>query len=511
MNRLALWLDNPILIKHVRSRLRRMQALPAVAVVMILCLCIVMIGYQYDRLAGGGSFGAIMALQAVILGVIGASQVTSSVGKARESGILDFHRVSPMPPSSLTMGFFFGAPIREYAMFAATLPFSLACVYMGRPGFGGFLQLLACLLMLSWTLHAMALMGSLAWKTSKAGPWGLIGLVVLLIFGSGPLFAGSYFVVLTVDEWPPLHFYLFELPWLLVLALDMFPPIGFLLVASARRMASERAHVLSKPEAVAALATGAFLLVGGLWNIESSFFWTLVVLYSLMLAAMVLTATITPTRDEFAKGVRRAAKEGRRLPSPWEDRGLNRLALMVLCAITLIASTVAWKSIEEPNPMTMPGVRMTYSLPIAIGVLTVAYVGLALQYFKLRFARRASVFQALFLLAVWLLPILVGFVSATAAERSRAPGSGPDVVSPALFSLCPIVGIALSGGGSEVPGFQAVRAAALVPALVFALLFNNLVTAARRRVEKEVRPDEPPRPAPGGKPPAGVAELIELA
>ena len=53
------------------------------------------------------------------------------MGKARESGILDFHRVSPMAPAAVVLGFFFGAPIREYLLFAATLPFSMICVYKG--------------------------------------------------------------------------------------------------------------------------------------------------------------------------------------------------------------------------------------------------------------------------------------------------------------------------------------------------------------------------------------------
>jgi hypothetical protein len=94
--------------------------------VMILALGIVVMGYQYNRLNGGETFGALMILQTVILAVMGASQISSSMSKARELGILDFHRVSPMPAYSLALGFFFGAPIREYLMFAATLPFSIA-------------------------------------------------------------------------------------------------------------------------------------------------------------------------------------------------------------------------------------------------------------------------------------------------------------------------------------------------------------------------------------------------
>ena len=94
MNRLALWLDNPILVKHARSRLRRMQLLPAIAVVIVLGLSIVLIGYQYNGLNGGQTFGGLMTLQLVVLGIMGASQVGTSVAKARDSGILDLDRKS---------------------------------------------------------------------------------------------------------------------------------------------------------------------------------------------------------------------------------------------------------------------------------------------------------------------------------------------------------------------------------------------------------------------------------
>ena len=36
MNRLLLWLDNPILVKHCRSRLRQMHLFPALGIVMVL-------------------------------------------------------------------------------------------------------------------------------------------------------------------------------------------------------------------------------------------------------------------------------------------------------------------------------------------------------------------------------------------------------------------------------------------------------------------------------------------
>ena len=83
-----------------------------------------------------------MAIQVVLLVIMGAAQVNASVNGAAHSGILDFHRVSPLTPTELTLGFFFGAPIREYALFAATLPFTVLCMAFGVPSFRGFLQLM---------------------------------------------------------------------------------------------------------------------------------------------------------------------------------------------------------------------------------------------------------------------------------------------------------------------------------------------------------------------------------
>ncbi len=512
MDRLALWLDNPILVKHARSRFRRMQVLPAVAVVMILAMSIVVLGYQYDRLAGGGTYGGLMLLQSVILGVMGASQVAASVGKARETGILDFHRVSPMSPTALTLGFYFGAPIREYLLFLATLPFSLVCVLSGRPSPLGFVQLMVPLVLSAWVMHAIALLNALAGRGKKSGVGGLVGLVLFLIFGGSSLFYGFTRAAVFVDEPHALGFYWFDLPWLAVLALDLAPVIGFFLLASTRKMASERAHLLSKPQALACLGTGAFLLVGGFWKIDFFGYWTLVALYILIGGAIVMTATVTPTLDEFAKGIRKAAKEGRKYPSAWSDRGLNRVVVFCLCGVVLVAPTLIWRAVEEPATWASQRGPVSYSLPIAIGVLVVAYFGLSLQYFQLRFGRRGATVFAFFLFSVWLLPLVFGAISAASAARSWGPGSPPDVRSAALASLSPIFGIATSSGvGGETAGHDAVRAAALVPALVFALLFNNLVTSTRRKIEKETHPEAArPTEAPVKPEPDEMAEPVAM-
>ena len=130
-----------------------------------------------------------------------------------------------------------------------------------------------------------------------------------------------------------------------------------------------------------------------------------------------------------------------------------------------------------------------------------------MQYFQLRFARRGTVFLAMFLVAAWLLPLVCGAISLASANRQRTPNSPPDAWSPALASLSPIFGITISSGTSDVPNLQAARAAAITPALVFAILFNNLVTSTRRRIEKEIHPE--PASDFQAKPKPEVNQLVE--
>ena len=101
MPRAEMLLDNPMLVKHLRSRLRRGQVLPWVSVIVVLCLCVVWAGQAFGIYANGTALAMVLGLEVLILVFAGAQQVGGAVGGARESGILDFHRVSPQPPSWL--------------------------------------------------------------------------------------------------------------------------------------------------------------------------------------------------------------------------------------------------------------------------------------------------------------------------------------------------------------------------------------------------------------------------
>ena len=478
MNTLSAWLDNPIFVKHVRSRLRRSQFFPSAVVVLVLCFFDAYAGWALNWYSNGMAFNALTGLQTILLVFMGASQVAASVGGARESGILDFHRVSPISPTAVTLGFFFGAPIREYALFAITLPFSIACVWFGFPTIDVLLETIIVLLLVAWLFNSLALMASLMAKKAKSGGQAVVGLIIFLFFmstsaisgirGSGP---GNVI--------PEFGFFGIKPPWIFLVMLYALPTLFFFLLASVRKMTSDRAHPYSKRDAVVCLAVAAFLILGGTWQFPQLPAIVFIMLYALVILGCILTGTMTPNLGEYAKGIRRAEERGWPHLSYWNDLSLNRVALIYISLIVLIGSTAAWYLIAE---RTMPGAaanfgRMTplsFRTPIASAVLVVAYYGLALQYFLLKAPRRGSTIMALFLFFIWLIPLVIAlFVGVTAGDTQ---------VGQFIAALSPLAGLVLSSGVGDNASMFWVEAATLGPALFFAFLFNNLVTRVRRQV-----------------------------
>lgn len=491
-----MWVDNPLFVKHVRSRLRRGQLLTPAVVVGAICLLTAYACEVNNWYTNGSAFAVYLAIQVVAVGLMGSTQVSSAVGGARESGILDFHRVSPLSPLAVTLGFFFGAPVREYVLAAMTLPFVLICAAKDAPGLGGVIQVEVATLVSCWLLHAIAILTSLATKKPKASTKGAVGAIVFLLIFTGRFgFIGLAALTGAVTEAPTIGFFGAHLPWLAFLLIYALPLIFFLMLASVRKMKSERSHPFTKPEALAALAIEAALVLGAVWSGHDLPYLPLFVIYATASIALVLIITITPNLGEFTKGFRRAEREGKRHVGYWDDLAPNRVAVVALCGIVLLASTIAWYFIAPgpfgpawaPPPAAFGGPPVVvadrapwFTIPIAVAVLSVAEFGLALQFFLLRAPRRGSTLLGLFVFAAWILPPLLGSIL-TAARVDKT-------LSLAVIAISPVAGISLSTdmGPASDTGTELLKLAALIPALVFALLFNNGVTWARRRAVAEI-------------------------
>ena len=149
-------------------------------------------------------------------------------------------------PTELVLGFFFGAPIREYILLATTLPYALLCVGFGVPSAHGLIQIVIALIAFAWLFHGMALLSALLAKP-RVGSRGTIGLIVFLVIMITQI-AGAFLSrsSLLVDLDQRLSLFGISLPWLAVVLIYIAAILFFIYLAARRRMASERIHPLSK-------------------------------------------------------------------------------------------------------------------------------------------------------------------------------------------------------------------------------------------------------------------------
>jgi hypothetical protein len=522
-------LDNPILTKHVRSRLRPMQALPWAVIVFVLSACVAWAGAYMSWIGESGAVTILLGLQVITLVFGGSNQINASLGQARESGILDFHRVSPVPPAVVALGFFLGAPIREYILAAIALPFGVFCAYgvdafNHWKGISWFAQIELAVLMTTWIFHALTVIGCLTRKKPRSSVRGVVIGVILVVFlgyaGSVGFYFGTQWLL---EETRYLNFFGRLIPWLAWLVIYEVPALVFLGLAISRKMKADRTHAYTKRQALACMATLTALGLAGLWNIgrlmppwgpfdpTGADIIMVASVYVLSIAAMILVATITPDAGEYVKGVRRASHLGRRRPSPWSDAGSNRIALFAICAMLLAGTTAIVYVVGRPsasggpNPTDFAAIpnfvdhskmadeawlrsRQAFlSRPIVVGVLTVAYVGLALQYFSLRSRKSGLVLLTLFLFVAWLVPMLGGaIIGMSGPNQERAL---------AILSLSPLPGLALSSGLGKPPGSDTIQMFAMAPPITFAFIFNYLLVITQRKIDRQLREKEKPTPA----------------
>lgn len=71
-------------------------------------------------------------LQTFILFIIGTGQVAGGMTADAEEGTMDYMRLTPMTPLAKVLGYLFGLPVREWIMFASTLPFTAWAIWRGQ-------------------------------------------------------------------------------------------------------------------------------------------------------------------------------------------------------------------------------------------------------------------------------------------------------------------------------------------------------------------------------------------
>ena len=449
--------DNPIIVKHLRSRLRRAKVVPEV--IAIVCLCGALTWIALANAAGGAEANGFFAgttmsstlwcLLAIVLVLLGAEQVGTAVSVARESGILDFHRISPIAPASVTAGFFLGAPIREYCYAAIILPFLAINSALARTPAARFFDLLATLLVVTWLIHASQLLAALVSRRPRASARSITLLLLVAAITAGS--TGRNW--LASLESPT--FFGVPLPRSVFLALHAGVATLFLLVAATRLMRDQRAPLLSKWQALSCMATVAALAVGCLWNAAPRPALALL-LPVIVVAGILLCRPIAVTTGELLKGVRRARREGRSGSPILADASTSGWTVVGLCTVATTAAVLL--------QVRAAGDARAWGPVWAVGILTIAAYGFALQFFRLRSGVRGDTICHLVLFFAWVMPLPVA-AALSASGLKRA-------ISSRLWQASPWVG--MFEPMLAEPGAAGIPWPSLVTTAVLAAIFGVL-------------------------------------
>ena len=319
-------LDNPIFVKHARSRLRRPELTSTLLIVGVLLLLIVWWGMQAYTFSNSGVFVVTLILQGIILLIVGSGQVGASVSNAQaRREFSTFTALVLCLPQCRRSDFCWVHPCANISAYALYDSGVNRVHGAGRRSWSTLFQTIGLSLLIAWALHAWTMVLALfSKKPSKNGPIGfLIFLGIMGLNSFGALFRQFG----RPGEPPPeLQFFGVPIPFLAFGAIYLIPVIFFGMLIATRKIRHERAHPLSKIEAVAFMIGVGTLATGGLWPRMGANTLVIVVLYIMVVAGLMLSITITPMLGEYTRGVRRAARLGVRHLPPWDELALNRPA-----------------------------------------------------------------------------------------------------------------------------------------------------------------------------------------
>ncbi len=156
---------NPIFRRYCQSRLR----LRGLGVALLIALLIAGFIFFMSRTIGmhrahlsvadaeRGAVIPLLVFQMLILFVLGTAQVSGGMTAETDEGVIDYQRLIPMSPLSKVLGYLFGLPVREYVMFAVTLPFTAWALWKGEVAASTWMPLYAVIFTSSLTYHLTGL------------------------------------------------------------------------------------------------------------------------------------------------------------------------------------------------------------------------------------------------------------------------------------------------------------------------------------------------------------------
>ncbi len=181
-----LW-SNPIFRRYCQSRLRWRGLGVALLVMVLLSGFIVALSSSIGIRTGASvadaartGFIPLLILQGLILFVFGTAQTAGGMTAERDEGVIDYQRLIPMSPLSKVVGYLFGLPVREYAMFLGTLPFTAWALWRGQVAWQVWLPLYTVVFTSTLLYHFTGLLTGTVVRNRRWAFLASIGLVFCL-------------------------------------------------------------------------------------------------------------------------------------------------------------------------------------------------------------------------------------------------------------------------------------------------------------------------------------------
>ena len=472
---------NPIIIKGIRENLRPKHLIAAGLFSLIVCSTIYLTSYlegsegKYSKdpetntwvqaesspvNGARNAFTFLLTLQGFYLMFLGTGRVASITAEERESGLLDYQRMTPMNPLSKIIGYIFGIPAREYYMFLFTLPFLGHAILVGKLPWGNIIQLYSVffcsVILYHLTAHAVGLVVPKPRAASWVSRIVVLGLYVVLP-GLGqagisflsfltilPTYFGKIFPLLNdqgvqnvgrlksklVDFWQDVPFFDFAISPTTFTFLMQGLLILILLVTGHRKWRNQALTSLSKPSALLIYSIFQFLLLGCLWTFfdkgeasgligqelsahqfsgkEEKILGLILVIgifFSLSLLFILCLINICcPNQHLYLKGIQRISKFNLARIPRMADEGSGLVLMLVLSIITLFTYSVLIKLALHSDAWKLNSSFLSLCLiPASTLLLAVIYLQASReQWFNLGFWG--------FVGLLWITPLLASLV-----------------------------------------------------------------------------------------------------
>jgi hypothetical protein len=244
------------------------------------------------------AFTPLLILQGFFLMFLGTGRIASVTAEEKESGLLDYQRMTPMSPLAKIFGYLFGLPAREYWMFLVTLPFLLHCVVAGKLPLWNIFHLYAVFFCSVLLYHLTAHVIGLVVPRPRAASWvarlAVLGLYIFLpALGQAGISFLSFLTILptyfgkilphllyegtqmgrfesqAVQFWQEVPFFSISLsPTTFTFVMQGLILLALFLTGY-RKWRLDSLPAFSKPMGLTLFATLQFLLLGSLWSFFS--------------------------------------------------------------------------------------------------------------------------------------------------------------------------------------------------------------------------------------------------